>query len=90
MATLLVGYDLNAPGQSYDKLYDALKSTRTWWHNLDSTWLIVTNETPVELRNRLARHLDPNDELLVIDITGDAAAWRGFSEKSSKWLKETL
>jgi hypothetical protein len=83
MPTLLVGYDLNKPGQSYGELHDALKSTGTWWHHLDSTWLVVTNQTPIQLRDRLTKLLDPNDELFVIDVTGDAGAWRGFSHKAA-------
>ncbi len=88
MATMLVGYDLNAPGKDYAKLHEYLKGLGAWWHHLDSTWLIRTNLTPVEIRDGAASFLDPNDELLVIDVSEDARAWRGFSTSGSKWLKE--
>ena len=90
MATLLVGYDLNTPGQDYGDLIEALKSTGTWWHNLDSTWLIVTGESHVQLRNRLWNLMDPNDELLVVDVSGDSAAWEGLNAEASKWIKDNL
>jgi hypothetical protein len=90
MATLLVGYDLNRPGQNYPELFEALKACSRWWHHLDSTWLVVTNETHVELRDRLRRHIDASDELLVIDVSGDAAAWTGLSDKGGRWIKDNL
>jgi hypothetical protein len=34
--------------------------------------------------------IDSNDELLVIDVTGDAAAWSGFAPKAGEWLKGHL
>lgn len=90
MTTLLVGYDLNAPGKDYKPIYEKLKSYGTWWHHLDSTWIVVASMTAAELRDVLKPLLDANDEVLVVDITGDSAAWKGFSEKASKWLKDTL
>ncbi len=39
MNTLLVGYDLNRPGQDYEDLTKFLKDQSTWWHALDSTWI---------------------------------------------------
>jgi hypothetical protein len=90
LSTLLVGYDLNKPAQDYPGLIDYLKSFGTWWHHLDSTWLVQTSMTAAELRDALRPYLDSDDELLVVNVTGDAAAWRGFSDKASQWLKDNL
>jgi hypothetical protein len=90
MRTLLVGYDLNRPGQNYAGLVAALKASPLWWHYLDSTWLLRTNETPVELRNRLASLIDSGDELLIIDVTGRAAAWSGFDQNAGEWIRNNL
>lgn len=89
MPTLLIAYDLNAPGQDYDSLIDAIKALGTWWHHLDSTWLVVTPLTATSARDSLATHLDAGDELLIVDVTGDGRAWRGFSDRAAKWLKAT-
>ena len=89
MATYMVGYDLNKPVQNYTELIDAIKSYGTWWHHLDSTWIIKTDQTPVEVRDNLAQHIDSNDELLVAAISAPAA-WHGFNDKGSQWLKDNL
>lgn len=89
MSTLLIGYDLNNQ-KNYDGLYGAIKSLGTWWHYLDSTWLVVTTHTPKDVRDRLNAYLDSDDELLVIDVAGRGRAWNGgFAEGAQKWLNDT-
>jgi hypothetical protein len=90
MSTLLIAYDLNSPGQDYSSLIDKIKSFGAWWHHLDSTWLVVTNEGSARVRDLLRPHLDTNDELLVIDITGDPWATQGLPERANKWLHDNL
>ena len=53
MSILLVTYDLNKPNQDYETLYEILKSAPSWWHHLDSTWLIRTEETPNQWYQKL-------------------------------------
>lgn len=89
MATMLVGYDLNKPGQDYGPLIDRLKSVGSnWWHHLDSTWLIKTSLSAAELRDDLRRFIDASDELLVVDVTGRPWAAVGFD--SYDWLHANL
>ncbi len=58
MTVYCVSYDLNKTGQNYNALYEELKDSPSWWHHLDSTWLIYTSETEEELSARLLKHLD--------------------------------
>ena len=51
MNTLLVGYDLNRPGQTYSDLIGYMKGLGTWWHHLDSTWLVRTSLSASEARD---------------------------------------
>jgi hypothetical protein len=90
MNTVLISYDLNQPGQDYSDLLTKLRSYGTYWHHLDSLWIIKANETAEVLRDVLKSYLDKNDELLVVNITGNPAAWTGFSDQGSKWLEENL
>ena len=89
MSVLLIGYDLNKPRgeRDYPNLIKAIKeSFGTWWHNLDSTWLVVTDQTVVQVRDALSPYLDSGDELLVVRLSqGEWASW-GFTEKAVQWL----
>ncbi|WP_326645067.1 hypothetical protein OG884_12060 [Streptosporangium sp. NBC_01755] len=87
--SLLIGYDLNRPGQDYSSLIKEIKAFETWWHHLDSTWIVRTSKTTNEVRDVLKQHIDSGDELLVAELTGNAA-WVGFNQTGSKWLKENL
>lgn len=91
MSKILIGYDLNKAGKDYTSLIDAIKKAfPTYWHCLDSTWIVETESTPVQVRDWLGRFIDANDELFVVDITGKAAAWRGFTGSCGDWLTNNL
>ena len=90
MGTLLIGYDLDKPDQDYKELIEAIKGLGAWWHHLDSTWLVKSDLTAVEARDSLRKHIGASDELLVISVTGRQAAWFGFNETGSKWIKDNL
>lgn len=81
---LLISYDLNRPGQNYDGLYKEIKKAGTWWHHLDSTWIIDTNLSPDDWQSRLQKHLDDNDHLLVIEVCDNYQGW--LPDKAWKWL----
>lgn len=89
MPTYIIGYDLNKQ-KNYPDLIEAIKSlTDTWWHHLDSTWIIVTEKTASTIRDELKKHIDSDDELLVVQSAG-VGAWAGFNDKGSSWLKDNL
>jgi hypothetical protein len=90
MATHLITYDLSQPGRDYDKLIAAIKRYPGWCPTTESTWLIQTTESTSSVRDALARVMDANDKLFVVDVTGKAAAWRGLSAKVSEWIKKNL
>jgi hypothetical protein len=71
----LMSYDLRKPGRNYDGLYQALKSIGPWWHYLESTWLISTQENATQIYNRVVRSIDPDDRLLIVDIGKDRYGW---------------
>lgn len=83
---LLITYDLNKPGQNYDALYEEIKKAGTWWHHLDSTWIINTEHTPTDWQKRLQKHVDENDGLLIIEVCDNYQGW--LPEKAWKWLNE--
>jgi hypothetical protein len=89
MASYLIGYDLNKSGQDYNTLIERIKKFGTWWHCLDSTWIVKSDLNSAQIRDALSPLIDGNDELLVVKLTGEAA-WVGFSDECSKWLKNNL
>lgn len=93
MSKILFGYDLNqqAKRSEYTKLIETIKATfPNYWHCLDSTWIVDTQATAAQIRDWLSPRLDFNDELFVVDITGNPAAWQGFTGTCSSWLKDNL
>jgi len=83
---LLVTYDLKAPGKDYNSLYTLLKSAPAWWHYLESTWIIKTDETPKAWSDKIQTVVDPGDRFLVIDITQQSR--QGWLPKSAwEWIK---
>ena len=81
---LLISYDLTKPGQDYTGLYNEIKKADNWWHHLDSTWIINTKHPPEHWADRLLKHLDNNDSLLVVEICKN---YQGFlPERAWKWL----
>ncbi len=81
-----VCYDLHAPGRNYEPLYNAIKSYGTWWHHLDSTWFIRTDQNASQIRDFLMQFTDANDELLIFPVARGWAGY-GFSEKAYEWLQ---
>ena len=67
MALILITYDLSRGSrEDYDDLYEELKRDGGWWHYLESTWILSTDETPAEVSERLRTHLDRGDRLLAL------------------------
>jgi hypothetical protein len=87
MARYLVSYDLQEPTQNYDKVIGAIKRYPTWCYLMQSTWLIWTTETVVQVRDSLRRVMSINDKLFVVDTTGKSAAWHGLSDEQGDWVK---
>lgn len=75
MRAYTINYDLKVPNRNYDSLYTEIKKSPKWWHFLESTWIILTDETPTQIWNRLASNIDKNDYLLVIEVRDNVQGW---------------
>lgn len=85
MSALLISYDLDKPGQKYDDLYEKIKALGSWWHYLDSTWIVVSSLSPSQAFDRLKPALDDSDSVLVVDISGESySGW--LPQKAWDWL----
>ncbi|MCV7742092.1 hypothetical protein N3356_010200, partial [Micrococcus luteus] len=90
MAVHWVNYDLNKTGQDYTKLIEYLKSHQGWAKPLKSSILVKTAATAVQLRDEAKKHIDGNDDILVITVTGAAWASYGLASNVTEWLKRNL
>ena len=84
---LLITYDLKKPGQDYTSLHNTIKSADSWWHYLESTWLIKTNQDPSVWTDKIKRVIDPNDYLFIVDISGKS--YNGWlPQKAWDWINQ--
>ena len=90
MAKILVTYDLRQPGRDYTKLFDAIKASgTTYWHCLDSVWIIITASALPTVRDYLKEFIDVNDDLVVLGLNGNWATY-GLSDECNNWLRNSL
>ncbi len=96
MTIFVVAYDEHE-GQDYRPLIEAIKAFGTWWHCLNSTWLVKTDLSAAALRDHLWGKMYSNDKLLIVryhhSTLGGDAAWSGFARGDAKcndWLNEFL
>ncbi|MGP9632081.1 hypothetical protein ACT3R7_03335 [Halomonas sp. AOP43-A1-21] len=85
MKVYQIDYDLRNE-RNYAALYDRI---RTYQHcrPLESTWIISTQQTAVQVRDNLKGAIDADDGLLVTSLTGEAA---GFNVKQAQDLRNLL
>ena len=82
MATLLVTYDLRAPGRDYSSVHAYLRSF-THCKGLESVWLLDTVRQPTVVRDELLKLVDRNDKVFVVRIT---RVWGSFNYACADWL----
>jgi hypothetical protein len=87
MALMLVTYDLTgASSDDYKDLFGELKKCKGWWHYLESSWIVSTDQTADELWDRLEPHVKTRDHVLVVRIDGqDRQGW--LPKKAWEWFR---
>ena len=87
MKLYLISYDLKSPGRNYEGVYDVIKSALSWWHYLESTWIIRTNRDVGYWQEKICAAMDKNDSLLVIDVTNMGRdGW--LPQKAWDWIRD--
>lgn len=89
MSSYIISYDLDNPGQNYEKLIDAIKNYGTYAKITESCWCVVSTDESKAIRNNLESMMDSNDKLFVAQLTGQGA-WYGLSSKTTDWLQDNL
>jgi hypothetical protein len=91
LPSILIAYDIHPPkGEGYENLVEAIRSLGVWWHHLETVWIVQCSYAPAEIRDRLRSHIGAEDQLLVVDISGDVAGWAGVNDTGSEWLAQNI
>lgn len=90
MSVHLVSYDLRTPGKDYTRLHDHLKSYGTWAKPLESFWLIKTDLSAQELRDKVVGYMDANDKVFVVSVGAREAAWKNLPQDVVSWIQKNL
>ncbi len=75
MPVYCVSYDLKGENRNYLPLFAVLQQSSRWWHYLESTWLISTNESPQQLWERIRPTIQARDFLLIIEVRDNISGW---------------
>jgi len=87
MNKYLITYDLKNKSHNYNDLYLSIKSLGSWWHYLDSTWIIKTNLNSAQIWNFLGRHITTVDHMLIVKIEpNDKFGW--LPQDAWNWLNQ--
>ena len=83
-------YDLNTPGQKYDKIIELIKGdlSSAWCKYLESAFLITSNYTPQQILEKLKPHLDGNDSMIIIEVVNNKSGW--LTKKQWNWINENI
>jgi len=80
----LITYDLIKDGQHYEGLHLAIKNLGSWWHYLDSTWIVQTNYNSEQIERILTAKIDLNDRLLIVRLLKDYTGY--LPREAWDWL----
>jgi len=72
---LIVSYDLNTPGQSYENVIAEIKKQGTWAKVHYSLFYLKSEKTAQQVAEAVWKKMDANDRLIVVDATSDLAYW---------------
>lgn len=74
----LITYSLKTPNWNYSGFFGAIQGMGTWWHYIDSTWILKNTSytNAQQIYTRLAPFLSKNDFILVVEIVpGTSFGW---------------
>lgn len=87
MTALLITYDLNKAGQDYKGFYEVIKKY-PYAKLSESSYAIQTQETVLDIYNKLFVHMDKNDHVYVVTL---AQPYYGYGlTEVNNWLSQRL
>lgn len=83
----LITYDVNSD-DNYNLLEKELKKYERWWHYLERTWIIISDETPQEIWSRIENKINKKNNLLIIEIRKESEGW--LPRNAWDWIKKNV
>jgi hypothetical protein len=87
MSTFIVTFELIQPALNQERLLQRIRAYPSWARVSLVSYLILTPETVVQVRDQLVGFLKPGDKLFVGNCPVPSA-WHGQPEDVSKWILE--
>ena len=88
--TFLITYIPATPSERNEDLLSRIKKYNVWAILNATNYIIkIKDKKTTDIREDLVEFLHSRDKLMVSELTGNAA-WRGFNEDLSAWLKRNL
>ena len=89
MSLKIVSYDLKSQNRDYTQLISAIKEEGSWWHYMESFWLLDTKKSVDDLVEKLKDLLDQEDRLLIIDLSSrDYNGW--LPQTAYDWISKRI
>lgn len=89
MSSYIISYDLkDATPTQYEQVAEKIKSIGAWAKVLESTWVVISSETAVQIRDQILSILKNGDRLLVVESKGQAA-WSNVI-CTNQWLVDNI
>jgi hypothetical protein len=85
VSTYSINYDLSNPGRDYSRLITAIHGLGPWCHPVESSWLVNTNLSAIQIRDHLRANMDANDKLIVFAVA-EERAWINMRPEVYQWL----
>ena len=91
MAVYIVTYDLKGESTSekYNKLIELIKENGVWACLGGASYLVESECTAVQLRDKYSKVLQ-RDDMLYVSVVSAPAAWIGYSQQVTDWIKQKM
>lgn len=83
----LITYDIK-PNDNYNLLEKELKKYKKWWHYLDRIWIIISDETPQEIWDKIKNKINKHNSFLIIEVKDNSEGW--MERSAWDWIKNNI
>jgi hypothetical protein len=87
MKTFIITFELVNPSHNYEKVVQKIKTHSLWARLTSFSYLVVSNSTPIQIRDAILGAAQTGDRLFV-SACPVPAAWNGLPNDVSKWIQE--